>query len=220
MSIRELETAGARYLTARAELQLANITPQRGAYLQRSARARAETDADDPAWRRLLNGARMQVRVLGVPQVEIEGRSVSFGTRHELDALAALALAGADGLSAERLCDMLWPNDIGASSRHRLDVVVSSLRRHLLPTTRLTRERGVLHLSLDEDECDVTDAVGVARRFLSGQSHNVGDAERACARLQSLLLGGALEEWVVEAQRDLEGLRVQLHDRLSESGFR
>src|SRR6185437_58913 len=68
-SIGELELAGARYLTARAEMQLANISPQRGAYLQRSARSRAGSDADDAAWRRLLRGAPICMELLGAPRV-------------------------------------------------------------------------------------------------------------------------------------------------------
>jgi len=217
LSIRELETAGARYLTARAEMQLANISPHRSAYLQRSARARAGTDADDPAWTRLLRGPGMRVHVLGVPHVEIEGRTVAFGTRHELEALTALALAGADGVSTERLCEMLWPGSDGDASRHRLDVVVSSLRRHLLPATRLTREKGVLHLDLNETECDVRRSVTTARRYLSGQSRDVDEAEQACACLRSRLLGGALEEWIIDAQRELDNVQLQLHERLAEN---
>ena len=53
-SIAELEQAGARYLTARAELQLARISHNRSAYLLRSARARAGANAGDPAWKRLV----------------------------------------------------------------------------------------------------------------------------------------------------------------------
>jgi tetratricopeptide (TPR) repeat protein len=214
-SIRDLERAGARYLTARAELQLANINPQRSAYLQRSARARAGADADDPGWKRLLRGAPVRIQVLGVPHAEVEGKAVSFGTRHELETLSALALAGADGISTERLCEMLWPGGSPRSNRHRLDVVLSSLRRHLLPATRLTRDNGVLHLDLDEGECDAATAVAQARRHLAGQSHDPAEAERACATLRSPLLGGAAEEWIVAAQHDLDSLQAQLETRLS-----
>jgi tetratricopeptide (TPR) repeat protein len=214
-SIGDLENAGARYLTARAELQLANISPQRSAYLQRSARARAGADADDSGWKRLLRGAPVRIQVLGAPHVEVEGRAVSFGTRHELETLGALALAGTDGVSNERLCEMLWPDGSPRSNRHRLDVVLSSLRRHLLPATRLTRDNGVLHLDLDEGECDAATVVAQARRYLAGQSHDTAEAERACATLRSQLLGGAVEEWIVAAQHELEGLRAQVEKRLA-----
>jgi tetratricopeptide (TPR) repeat protein len=214
-SIRELEVAGARYFTARAEMQLANISPQRGAYLQRSARARAGSDADDAAWKRLLRGAPVCMQLLGAPQVAVVGRAVSFGTRHELETLGALALAGADGVSTERLCEMLWPDGAPRSNKHRLDVVLSSLRRHLLPATRLTRDNGVLRLDLDEGECDVATVVARGRRYLAGQSCDSDEAEQVCAILRSPLLGGAAEEWIVEAQHELDGLRVQLEKRLS-----
>ena len=154
-SIAELEHAAARYLTARAELQLARISHNRSAYLLRSARARAGTNADDPAWKRLLRGASIRIRRARRGHVQVEGRTLSFTTRHELEALTALALAGSDGLSTERLCEMLWPGCPPSSSRHRLDVVVSTLRQNLMPATRLTRANGVVHLDIDEDECDV-----------------------------------------------------------------
>jgi len=206
-SIAELEHAGARYLTARAELQLARISHNRSAYLLRSARARAGANADDPAWKRLLRGASIRIDILGAARVQVEGRVLSFPTRHELEALAALALAGTDGVSTERLCEMLWPSCGPDASRHRLDVLVSSLRQNLMPATRLTRANGVLQLDIDEDECDVVRAVATCRRFLADRSLPVEDA---CVALESRLLGGANEDWVIDEQQQLDELRTRV----------
>jgi hypothetical protein len=79
----------------------------------------------------------------------------------------------------------------------------------------LTRDNGVLHLDLDEGECDAATVVAQARRYLAGQSHDTAEAERACATLRSQLLGGAVEEWIVAAQHELEGLRAQVEKRLA-----
>jgi len=139
--------------------------------------------------------------------VQVEGRVLSFPTRHELEALAALALAGTDGVSTERLCEMLWPSCGPDASRHRLDVLVSSLRQNLMPATRLTRANGVLQLDIDEDECDVVRAVATCRRFLADRSLPVEDA---CVALESRLLGGANEDWVIDEQQELDELRTRV----------
>ena len=206
-SIGELEHAGARYLTARAELQLAQNWRNRSAYLMRSARSRAGSNADDPAWKLLLRGAPMHVQLLGTPRVEVEARELSFTTRHEVEALAALALAGSNGVLSERLCDMLWPGSDPVALSHRLDVVISSLRQNLLPAARLSRQNGMLFLDIDEHECDALHAIAECRRYLADRTHNVYDA---CASLRQRLLGGANQEWVVERQRDLDILRTHV----------
>ena len=73
----------------------------------------------------------------------------------------------------------------------------------------------MLHLDLDQGECDAATAVAQARRYLVGQSHDSAEAERACATLSSPLLGGAPEEWIVAAQHDLDGVRAQVERRLA-----
>lgn len=206
-SIGELDRVGAAYLTARAELQLAQTSRNRSAYLLRSARARAGSNADDPAWKLLLCGAPMRVQLLGTPRVEVDGRLLSFTTRHELEALGALALAGANGVSSERLCEMLWPGSDPAALGHRLDVVISTLRQNLLPASRLSRRNRMLHLDLDECECDVLQAISACRRHLVDRSVPVDDAY---AVLQNPLLGGANAEWIVDWQRDIDSLRARV----------
>jgi hypothetical protein len=204
-----LEGAGARYLAARAQLQLASVRKGRAAYLVRDARRRAGSDADDPAWRRLLNGAPMRVRLLGIPVVRVDGIDIRLRTRHELEALAMLALAGDGGCSAERMCDALWPEANRDQSSHRLDGLLSTLRQALLPATRLERAHGVVRLDLDDHECDVRAAIAAlavdARR------------EDAITELTLPLLGGSNREWVVDQQRQIDALLDRASSRRLEA---
>ena len=161
-------------------------------------------NADDPAWKRLLRGASVRIAVLGAARVEVEGRVVSFAPRHELEALAALALAGTDGLSTERLCEMLWPGCGPAASRHRLDVLVSSLRHNLMPATRLARGNGVLQL--DIDEADATSCAPWQRA--NGSRGPLGSGRGCVHRVGVCRLGGANEDWVIDEQQQLDELRT------------
>ena len=202
-AVTDLEQAGARYLLARAELLLARCVPSRGEFLIRSARARAGADAADPAWRRLLRGGPVLIRLFGPPRVEVDGRVVSFSTRQEVEAIAFLAFAGDAGVPADRLADALWPDSEAPRARHRLDVLLSSARRAMLPATRLLREHNVVRLDVDDAECDVRQAWTLGRSGLAGSRR---DAAEALALLHAPLLSGSYREWVVAEQLRFDAL--------------
>ena len=85
---------------------------------------------------------RLEIRLLGPPEVRIDGRTIKFRTEGELKAVCVLAATGPGGLHTAQLADILWPDSEPGDVSHRMDVLLSGVRQSLLPTTRLTRRRG------------------------------------------------------------------------------
>lgn len=203
-AIKSLECAGAAFWAAQAELLLATVDSRRASYLCRSAEGRAGRNRNDVAWKRMLRGAgTLEVRVLGGLEVHVNGALVAFKTRAEAEVVAMLVEAAPGARSAELIADRLWPTANGEQSAHRLDNLLSNLRRSLLPTTRLRRDRGALRLELEPDECDLLRA----RLDATGDA---ADRAAAAERLRQPFLGDSPPEWAYEVQDDLFRLRSDL----------
>ena len=120
--------------------------------------------------------------------------------------------------------DVLWPQDVPASSDSALSSLLSKLRR-ALGSDALTG-RAELRLSLPEplwvDTEALADAVDVATQALDDRRW-----EDAAAQARAALAHGAepfLAEcdgpWVRDRRRDVEGLRLRALEALGEAGLR
>lgn len=73
---------------------------------------------------------RLELRLLGVPRVVLDGREVAFRTRKALALLAFLATEG--GMHRrERLAELLWPRSASGRGRTALRSALASIRRVL-----------------------------------------------------------------------------------------
>ena len=208
---------GADYWAARALLLLARVDSGRSEFHRRKARRLSGADGDDPAWRRVLRGpGRLDIRLLGCVAVTIDGTPVHFPTRAEEEVVAMLACAGGS-IRTTVVGDRLWPDDDPNKVTHRLDNLISSLRRSLLPTSRLRREHGQLHLDFDPDECDLTRSITDTRTILRTDPGAI-DKEQAHALADTLrrpLLGSLEAPWTLLEQEKLDELAEQLVHRAS-----
>jgi len=215
-AIELLDRVGARYLAAKSRVLLAGLDTNRGEYLMRAARGLAAGDRSDRAWRLMLRGpGRLQIRLLGEASVLVDGRRASFKTQAELELVAMLALEAPKGLKVAEIADRLWPDLEWSRVSHRVDNLVSSTRRSLLPTTRLVRQRGIVLLDLDPEECDASSAVAQATRLLDNVGEAVaGDEVVALAHLlRKPLLGGPTAQWTHTEQVRLDRLAERLEQR-------
>lgn len=199
-----LERTGTPFGAAQAEVLMAQVDSRRASYLLRSADRRANGNRGDTAWVSMLRGpGSLRIQVLGGFEVVVDGVPVNFKTRGEAEAVAMLVESAPAGRSADLIADRLWPGASAAQSAHRIDNLLSSLRRSLLPTTRLRRDRGVVSLDIDADECDL----------LAARRDAVGDAAQrsnAADLLRRPFLGDTAPDWALEVQDDLFRLRMGL----------
>lgn len=203
-AVAALSAAGAEFWAAQGELVLASVNNRRTSYLLRSADARAGRNRGDEGWRRLLRGpGALEVNVLGRLEVLVDARRVDFRTRAEGETVAMLAEAAPGGRSVELIADRLWPAATTSQAAHRVDNLLSGIRRALLPTTRIRRVNGIVTLDLDPSECDLL----AARRSALGDA---GDRSAAAEQLRLAFLGDSPPDWAYEVHDDLARLRLSL----------
>ena len=128
----------------------------------------------------------MEFRILGPLDVVAGGRPVQLTGTRERTLLAILLIHAGEVVSADRLIDELWGDDLPGDPSNALQVVVSRVRRALGGELLVTRKPGyVFHV--DADSVD-------ARRF----GRLVAEAERlslADQARRSSLLAEALGLW-------------------------
>lgn len=203
-AVAALSDAGAEFWAAHGELVLASVDNRRTSYLLRRADARAGHNRGDEGWRRLLRGpGAIEVKVLGCLEVRVDARRVDFRTRAEAETVAMLAEAAPGGRSVELIADRLWPGAGRVQAAHRVDNLLSGIRRALLPTTRIRRDNGIVTLDLEPSECDLLEA----RRLALG---SVADRSDAAERLRLPFLGDSPPDWAYEVHDDLALLRATL----------
>ena len=152
-----LMAMGALYWAGRANMLLSRVDRHRREFHHRRARSCAGKEAADLAWRAVLRGPGViKLQLLGTPKLTIDESLVTFETRAELECLAMLALSPR-GLSATTIGDRLWPDDDQMKVAHRVDNLISALRRRLEPTSRITRDRARVTIELLPGECDTHD---------------------------------------------------------------
>ncbi len=221
-AIDAFDEAGAEYWAARAEVIAASIDLKRSEFHLRSARRRRITDPDSVAWSSMLRGrGRLRIRLLGTPLVTVDSKPVKFKTTAELEALSMLAIASDAGVALDDLSDALWPDAEWERVSHRMDNLMSSLRRALLPTTRLERSTRFVTLHVLEEECDYRNAMATANRLLAMPSLDEHSRQLAVSTLDQLsapLLGGAIARWVIAAQARIDQRVEQLRRHLARQG--
>ena len=204
--------AGADFWAARAFLVLARTDPGNAEFHRRKARRLAASAGPDPAWQRLLRGpGRLRIEILGAAAVAVDGSPIRFSTRAEVEVIAMLVCAGGS-MRASAIGDRLWPDDDPTKVSHRVDNLMSSLRRSLLPTSRLRREGGLVELDFDADECDLTNTVAEARAVLQADLSAVDRARvgDVADRLRRGLLGSLQAPWSTLEQERLDDLADQV----------
>jgi tetratricopeptide (TPR) repeat protein len=207
-----LTSVGADWWAARGLHVLSRLEPRRREYHRRRLEALAGADANDPAWQSLLRGpGRLDISLFGEPRVLVDGSPVAFQTRAELECVAMLALAPS-GLPVLTVADRLWPDGEPSKVAHRLDNLVSGLRRRLEPTARLVRTRSSMSLRLVRGECDARDAGLAAVEEL--REPVLATAERAAlaGTVRQPLLGGVEVPWVLLEHERLCELANRLCD--------
>src|SRR5690349_7029295 len=167
--------------------------------------------------------ARMEFRVLGPLEVEVDGRAAALGGPKQRALLAALVLDAGRVVSIDRLVDAVWGETPPATARHSIEVYVSRLRSELADEAGVvlgTRKPGYV-LRIDRDQFDLArfeDFVAAGRAALAQR-----DPERAAARLReglALWRGPPLADVAFESseRRDadrLDELRLAaLEDRI------
>jgi tetratricopeptide (TPR) repeat protein len=211
------DAAGARFWAARAEVIAAAIDVPRAEYHLRSARRRSTSEVPSKAWSLMFRGrGRLGVRLLGRPHVTVDAQEVRFKTRAELEALALLTISVGAGVTLDDLGDALWPDADWGKVAHRIDNMVSSLRRTLLPTTRLSRTAGTLRLHVEIEECDYLAAMATGAQLLALPTFDEAARTSARATLETLslpLLGGPIARWVVPRQAEIDERAKQLRRR-------
>lgn len=164
--------------------------------------------------RRPLVSPRFTLRVLGgLALLHADGRPVDgrAAHRHPLALLARLALAGAEGVTRDKLAGLLWPDRDEAAARHRLRGALHELRQLLgpdaLPTGGTVRLAGArlavdVHVLLARHAAD--DPAGVVAAYTG-------------PFLDGFFLDGAaaFEEWASAERGRLAGLHAASLERLA-----
>ena len=115
----------------------------------------------------------MEFRILGPLEVAAAGRPVQLTGARERALLAILLIHAGEVVSADRLIDELWGEDLPGNPSNALQVVVSRVRRALDGELLVTRKPGYV-LQVDVDSVD-------ARRFgrLVAEAERVSSADQA-----------------------------------------
>jgi predicted ATPase/DNA-binding SARP family transcriptional activator len=164
--------------------------------------------------------ARLALRLLGPPRVEVDGEPVHIGRRKALALLAYLAVT-ARPHTRDSLATLLWPSYDQAGARGELRRMLSILKR-TLGEPCLAVDRAMAGIDAD---ADVWVDVAEFRRLLAeceGHGHGAGEACTSCAGLleeaaalyeDDFLAGFTLDDSAAfdEWQRfEAEGLRDEL----------
>jgi len=122
---------------------------------------------DDPAYVRLwAHRPVLRVELLAAtPRVLIGGRRAEFRARRSELLVYLLALAGPDGVDADRLCEQLWPGTPSQRARPRLRTAVWDARLGLATEAwRIRRTPTRLVLDLEGAEFDRAEATALVTR--------------------------------------------------------
>ena len=143
----------------------------------------------------------MHFRVLGSLEVLSGDRLVPIARRKQRELLALLILHAPEPVSADRLVDELWPDDVPATARGSLHNYVSQLRGILGAESIVTRGAGYA-LDVEPDQIDIRRFRRLAgeARLASVQADRVARAREAL----SLWRGPALSDLAYEPFAVLE----------------
>jgi predicted ATPase/DNA-binding SARP family transcriptional activator len=125
----------------------------------------------------------LEIRLLGPPQIDVDGRPAGFDTRKALAVLARVAVEGAQ--RREVLAGLLWPESdathAGGALRRTLSVLRSTIDR-----TTLTIDRAEVRLEGGSYRCDV---VSFRERMMQVRGHHGRAAGLCQACVEDLTAG-------------------------------
>jgi DNA-binding SARP family transcriptional activator len=134
-----------------------------------------------------MEGAALDVRLLGPIAAERDGEAVALGGPRQRAVLARLALVAGQVVTVDRLVDDVWAGDPPATAVNTLQSYVSLLRRALGDRQHLRREGPGYVLSVGRGELD---AARFEDRVAKGRARLAGNPAEALE-----LFDAALAEW-------------------------
>lgn len=151
------------------------------------------------------DGPAPRFRVLGPFEVVDGGEPLRIRSRLQRLLLTVLLLEAGRTVSADRLVEELWGDDLPDDPAGALRTQVSRLRRVLPGGAPLITEPGGYHLDVDPDDVDV-------RRFeqlvAAAADHSGDEALRLVEDALALWRGGPLEEFLDRAFAQTERARL------------
>lgn len=158
-----------------------------------------------------LSDARWRIELLGgLRAVGAGGTLTRFRTQKTGALLAYLAYHREREHPREELTEVLWPEDDRDSSRHKLNVAVSSLRGQLEPpgvpdgsvlrTSRITVQLNPAAITTDVAEFGSALQAG---EQAPGDGERAAHLTRAVELYQGRLLAGFYEEWILPEEQRL-----------------
>jgi len=162
--------------------------------------------------------ARLTIRLLGAPQVEVAGNSLALNHLKAQALLFYLAVSGQPH-TRDHLATLLWGESSTSEARHSLRSSLYRLRQALSSAgavSILTLNGDQAQLHLDEDQCDVTHF----RRLLKTGDESALAQAIALYRgplLQGFTVAGAplFEEWMRFEETQLSEAYLDALDRLA-----
>ncbi|HZN77780.1 MAG TPA: BTAD domain-containing putative transcriptional regulator [Micromonosporaceae bacterium] len=154
----------------------------------------------------------MEFRLLGAPELQVDGGTVDLGTTKQRIILAELLLADGKPLSVETLIDQTWDDRMPESSRNLVATYISRLRRILdraAPgVVRISHRSGLYTLDCPPDAVDVRRfraLVAQARDTAGRDDHQTLDLYRQAMCLwRGPALAGLSGAWVAAAAATLD----------------
>ncbi|MFI7111249.1 BTAD domain-containing putative transcriptional regulator [Nonomuraea sp. NPDC050227] len=141
----------------------------------------------------------MRISILGPLEVEGDGGAVVVGGLRLRALLAVLALEAGRTVTAERLIDVLWPQEPPANAANALQTLVRRLRAALRPAEVIDSRPGGYALALPAEQVDA-----LAFRRLAGE-----DADRALALWRGAALADLMSvPYLADAATALEQERL------------
>ena len=151
----------------------------------------------------------MEFRLLGEPQVDIDGTLVDLGTPKQRVVLVALVLAEGQPVLIHSLMERVWEDHPPPSCRNLLATYVSRLRRCLARNVAIIHRSGSYVLYSDQDAVDLVRFrryTANARRLAGRDDHTALDLyECALALWRGPALAGLPGRWIADAAAYLEG---------------
>lgn len=155
-----------------------------------------------------------EIRLLGVPSVQVEGRAVSAFRSNRIPALLGLLSTKTGPWPREAVAATLWPDSSAVEGRHNLRQTVL-YTRNLLGEEAIVGDRQTLELGPEVE----TDVQILLRTGDSRQSPEMSltTAEQAIAAYRGEFLEGLEDEWIPAVREQCARIYVTALMLLSES---
>jgi hypothetical protein len=97
----------------------------------------------------------MHLRLLGPPELVVDGRSADLGGPRQRIVLSLLALNAHRVTSVEHLLDAVWGDDPPSTARGQIQICISALRKLFPAADRIRTQPPGYALVLEPDELDI-----------------------------------------------------------------